>query len=86
MLNETQFCIYAVSRAVRMTLLLAYARTGSTLTGEILTLQSKNFYLFEPLHGLIKSLQNQTEVTFLNGSTRLVFLIIVFYEKVKCIL
>lgn len=59
------------SESVSMTLILGYMRSGSSLTGDIVHCNHGNFYIFEPLHGLIElAIKRNKPVTFLNGTKK----------------
>lgn len=54
---------------VPMTLVLGYMRSGSSLTADIIRCNHGDFYIFEPLHGLIElSIKQNSPVRFLNGT------------------
>ncbi|XP_061198277.1 carbohydrate sulfotransferase 2-like [Saccostrea echinata] len=54
-----------------MTLVLGYMRGGSSLTGDIIRYNHGEFYIFEPLHGLIElAIKKDIPVRFLNGTSR----------------
>lgn len=54
---------------VPMTLVLGYMRSGSSLTADIIRCNHGDFYIFEPLHGLIElSINRNRPVRFLNGT------------------
>ncbi|KAH3728410.1 hypothetical protein DPMN_054366 [Dreissena polymorpha] len=45
-------------------LIIAYMRTGSTLTGSFLRQSERSFYIFEPLHNLAQAFENAEKKTF----------------------
>ena len=52
-----------------MTLVLGYMRSGSSLTADIIRVNHGDFYIFEPLHGLIEfSVKQNRSISFLNGT------------------
>lgn len=54
---------------VPMTLVLGYMRSGSSLTADIIRVNHGDFYIFEPLHGLIEfSVKQNRSISFLNGT------------------
>lgn len=44
-----------------MTLVLGYMRSGSSLTADIIRCNHGDFYIFEPLHGLIEQSRSISE-------------------------
>ncbi|XP_062612324.1 carbohydrate sulfotransferase 3-like [Saccostrea cucullata] len=60
-----------VNESVSMTLVLGYMRGGSSLTADIIRYNQGEFYIFEPLHGLIEmAIKQNRPVRFLNGTSR----------------
>ena len=45
---------------------VAYMRSGSSLTGNLIQEDPSTFYVFEPLHDLIRSYQKEKEIQFPN--------------------
>jgi hypothetical protein len=43
---------------------VAYMRSGSTLTGNLIQQNPDTFYVFEPLHDLIRGYQKEKEIQF----------------------
>lgn len=72
-----------------MTLVLGYMRSGSSLTADIIRCNYGDFYIFEPLHGLIElSIKQNSPVRFLNG-TRIRYMftqveIFFYFFKLQC--
>ncbi|XP_056000737.1 carbohydrate sulfotransferase 1-like [Ostrea edulis] len=55
-----------------MNLIVAYMRSGSTLTANMVRHNEGDFYMFEPLHGITQAVQKTSPVQFLNGTKRMI--------------
>lgn len=82
--------IFYLTVHVPMTLVLGYMRSGSSLTADIIRCNHGDFYIFEPLHGLIElSIKQNSPVRFLNGTrirymfTQVEFFSFIFF-KLQC--
>lgn len=54
-----------------MTLVLGYMRSGSSLTADIIRCNHGDFYIFEPLHGLIElSIKQNSPIQKSNGTDK----------------
>lgn len=51
-------------------LVLAYMRSGSSLTGDILQHASGSFYLYEPLHMIEKAITFEQSMVLPDGDVR----------------
>lgn len=62
---------YLVKENTAMQLVVAYMRSGSTLTANLVRHTPGDFYMFEPLFGIEYALQRKkTRIQFLNGTER----------------
>ncbi|XP_061186229.1 carbohydrate sulfotransferase 1-like [Saccostrea echinata] len=53
-----------------MRLIVAYMRSGSTLTADLVRHIDGDFYMFEPLHGITQAVNGKSAIQFLNGTKR----------------
>lgn len=62
-------------------IVFTYMRSGSSLVGDILQHGDEAFYVFEPLHQLGARNYSTDTITFVNGTTRFVYLINSVFAK-----
>ncbi|XP_062618779.1 carbohydrate sulfotransferase 1-like isoform X1 [Saccostrea cucullata] len=55
-----------------MRLIVAYMRSGSTLTADLVRHIEGDFYMFEPLHGISQAVNRKSAIQFVNGTERMI--------------
>ncbi|XP_052798285.1 carbohydrate sulfotransferase 1-like isoform X2 [Mya arenaria] len=54
----------------KLLLIVAYLRSGSTFTSSLFSQQPDSFYVFEPLHMVVKTVKKHMALRYVNGTVR----------------
>ncbi|XP_052798278.1 carbohydrate sulfotransferase 5-like [Mya arenaria] len=54
----------------KLLLIVAYLRSGSTFTASLFSQQPDSFYVFEPLHMVVKTVKKHMALRYVNGTVR----------------
>nr|XP_022302730.1 LOW QUALITY PROTEIN: uncharacterized protein LOC111110499 [Crassostrea virginica] len=68
--NETSAFVRTLKRKYAVRLVVAYMRGGSTLTADLVRHTERDFYVYEPLHGISQAVKRNDSIQFLNGTKR----------------